>query len=398
MKLVLISFFNSNNIGDLALSSALEELVKLKYSCDIVKYDFLTLTKVDVIKKKNAVLVDEPQKISDSRFRLVMKNTLFKLFGVRNVSLLAFQFRKFRLGNIKQLSEEFADTDKIIIGGGNMLMDISPAWPLILRDIANLAHRKKIPYDIVFVGAGPIIYEKSKFIYSKVLSQANLVSVRGKKSKTVLEDLNSCLKILETIDPVFSLDIDFYSTRISQIKNRLEYKQRLNIGICVISEVCFKSHLDFETYLNFIKTTLVKLSSKFNVILFSTEAIDYAVIGKLETYLNGNDIKIPATIEYVSSEDEVKALYTKLDYLIGGRMHALIFAQKCLLPYMGVIWQDKIVEFSEITNSRNFVYTVEELFNLDVEKLIHQSSISMDRISQMHEKNTELKHVVLNSL
>lgn len=395
MKIMLISFFYSNNIGDLALSKALERLVLSNNSEEVIKYDFLTSMRVLENKRQsdfNETTLNNSVFVSCCRDQI--KTALFKLFGERNMSILVYKFRKLLLKNNKQLALNMKNVDKVIIGGGNMLMDLSPVWPYILKDITNLAIRNQIPYEILFVGAGPIKHKKSKLIYRDILSNANKVSVRGDKSKRVLEDINSSIEIVQTIDPVFSLDIDFYSRRIKKINDRELSKSKLIVGVCVISEVCLTNQKEFESYLIFIKNMLLNYASKYEFVLFSTESLDYSVIDRLNKDMKKMSLT-SIRIEYLKDEEEVIALYETLDFLIGGRMHALIFAQKCLLPYLGVIWQEKIEEFSEITSSQEYIFNIKEFSNLNIEKMLQKSINTIERVDKMNEINEYLKKAVV---
>lgn len=146
---------------------------------------------------------------------------------------------------------------------------------------------------------------------------------------------------------------------LNELKKTLEFK----IGICIIGKECFNTKNDYDKYLLVLKKMLnclvLKSSGTINFVLFSTEALDYIAIN--EFYSMVNNYRNISIVE-VEKINDVIDLYENLHYLIGGRMHSLIFAQKCLLPFLGIVWQDKINGFGQVTNSSNRIFEVSLLY------------------------------------
>ncbi|MGG3497069.1 polysaccharide pyruvyl transferase family protein [Peribacillus simplex] len=401
-KALVISFFKSNNLGDLALSEAMENLISSK-GLEIIKYDFGTVSrvtdninvlsfdkKVDSIYSRNSV--------GQSIISLIKKTLIF-LVGTVNFGLLRFYIKKpLSYNKWATLNNDIKESDILVIGGGNMLMDINPSWPDLFEDYLSLAKKHKKDIYILYIGAGPIRNKRSEKIYKNALNSAKKVTVRDPLSKEVCNNIINEKFIVESVDPVFSLPINLFDYRINRI-NKLQKETKINIGISVLGDMCFDSKNSHEKYLEclagLIKSLNLRLKNQVEFILFSTEIADYNAVHKLNDLLNSCDIK---SIVYLRKVDEVTNLFKKLDFLIGGRMHGLIFSQKCLLPFIGVFWQEKIKGFSNVTKSKNKIYEVSYIMkNQDViiDRVISDVT-NIDRVKQMNETNKTLYDKVLN--
>lgn len=378
-KVLVISFFKSNNLGDLALSEALSNLIRDNNN-EIVQYDFLETHKIINNQKK----VYPAGKINK---KFIDNYPLFK----KKLSIVKFHVNK-TLNNKKwlRLEEDIINSDFIVIGGGNMLMDTTVIWPDIFEMYINLAtkHNKKV--YVINVGAGPIIHNRSNRIISKALKKATYVSVRDKQSKDVLTKIDSDLNIEKSVDLVFSVKLDNLYKRVYKIDKI--FKSEVTIGVCVLGEVCFSSYDDYLLYMKNLQNLIAKYSvesiKKPKFILFSTETMDYKAIESLYINLNKSNVKI----RKLETIQEVIKIYNELDFLIGGRMHSLIFSQKLLVPFIGVIWQKKVEGLAEETKNRDRVYNLEEMNN-KMDNIISQINNSINDkklIEKMDVINNEL--------
>ncbi|MDP3358415.1 MAG: polysaccharide pyruvyl transferase family protein [Lutibacter sp.] len=385
-KAIIISFYESSNLGDLELSSSIDKILKDK-DYNLTRYNFTTGIRFENKEKFN------------------LGNTNGFVFNV--LKIIKF-LMKFILGRVKYdimvwkhitskiwdkntiFNEDFKQTDIVVFAGGNMIMDTSPAWPYLIKKYIDKANYFNKPFYFLYVGVGPLKYKNSKKVLGKSLRKVKGISVRDEMSKKIINGLVDPCKVILTADPVFSNPIKF--------KNKTFKKNEyLNIGICVLGEMCFVSKNEFLAYIKNLELLVERLSKSENnslkIILFSTELLDYKAIEYLQSKIINNKY---VTINKVRDLNDLYELYDGLNFLVGGRMHSMILAQKRLLPFMGIIWQDKIKGFSILTNSVNKMYTIKSLkeeLNYIV-NLIEQQSVDEKILLEMDKTNMELQRIV----
>lgn len=404
-KVIVVSFFKSNNLGDLALSNAIENLV-IEKGYDVVKYDFPTVTIVNNNMRETSF---NQKSITNSNIRkklALIKKKLMNLIGVKILDEIYYFLNINFSEKWKGFKREIKSSDIIILAGGNMIMDIStelsiPNWATIFKTYCRLVTKYNKDLHIAYVGAGPINFQQNKILFSEALNLAKHITVRDQKSKEVCESLTNGKEIIETVDPVFSLPINIKDKRVSDISSLEKYK----IGICVLGDHCFSSEVEHKIYID----CLFKLVNSLNMnlgmeknkeyILFSTETADYISVRELYDKIYSEKL-YNIKIKKINKVQEIIDLYENLNFLIGGRMHSLIFAQNCLLPFIGVIWQQKIIGFGEITNSSTRMYLLNELNNNinSISRKISEDIMNIELINQMYEKNKDLEDLVREGL
>ncbi|WML41537.1 polysaccharide pyruvyl transferase family protein [Neobacillus sp. OS1-2] len=387
-KVIIISFFKSNNIGDLALSNAIETIIS-KQGFNVKKYDFANIEPIET--NNNRVFENKYSTNKDNSNRLIklgkkiIREVLNFLFGEYTVGSFSSYIRK--RTNWKNYIKDLDDVDSIIIGGGNMIMDTHYDWPSIFYRYCKLANKYNKKIHVAFVGAEPPKYKKSRILYKKAFHYSTSINVRDPISKAIVEDLTN-KKVEETIDPVFYLK--------PSLKKGKKYESK-SIGINILSRVCFKNDEEYISYTDSIIKLIKKLTliDSYSLILFSTDTIDWPAIQELENHLLQNKI-INISISLPTSLNDIYELYDEFDYIIGGRMHAMIIAQKCLLPFMGVIWQSKVKGFAMVVDSCDRLFNLTDL--TDTEQIIKCVLIDLNNISKvkekMYKKNLELERII----
>jgi polysaccharide pyruvyl transferase WcaK-like protein len=397
---LVISFFISSNIGDLALSNSIANiLINKKYS--LVKCDFPT-----------AQIVSDDSVILKKAEQPVRRNILWKLlrqiklmciscFGIMPVEKVNY-YVQHRLCSAQweNIENHIKQADIVILAGGNMIMDIFPSWPIIFSNYCEIASKHNKRIAVLYVGAGPILYQQSKQIYRDALSKVSAISVRDPISRLLCEEMVSPKAVVESIDPIFSLPVDLYEHRMSSYKE-MSSKSSIKIGVCVLGEECFLSNAIYVQYLNGMDALLSELANtktnEIEFVLFSTEKTDYIAVHELQSKLSS---RMNVSVAFPESVEDVILLYKEFCFLIGGRMHSLIFAQKCLLPFIGVAWQDKINGFGMITKSQNNIYDLHCL-SVDTKLMgsrIHQNIGKVDRLRHMKQVNESLAGLVNKGL
>jgi polysaccharide pyruvyl transferase WcaK-like protein len=387
-KAIVISFFESSNIGDLELSSSIDIILKSK-AYTITKYNFTSGIRVE--NKKNIEFL-----VNDS-FMTKLLSPIKKLtrliLGEVGYSILVWKMiTSKRWDKNNNFNEDFKQTDIVVFAGGNMIMDLSPTWPYLIKKYISKANYFNKPFYFLYVGVGPLRYSNSKRILKKSFLKLKGISVRDEISEKIIKELTDSKKVTLTADPVFL-------NPVKLINKKNEKAEDLNIGICVLGEMCFDSRDEYLTYITNLKLLIEKLSefekNSIKITLFSTELLDYKSIEYLSSLIINSKY---VTINTVKDINDLYKLYDGLNFLVGGRMHSMILAQKCLLPFIGIIWQDKIRGFSKLTNSEDKMFTSESFIEKinDIVNEIFKQSKDEKVLIEMDKTNMELQKVVIN--
>jgi polysaccharide pyruvyl transferase WcaK-like protein len=382
-KAIVISFYESGNLGDIELSSCIDKLVEAK-GYNILKYNFTTCKRI--VKTKDPKQITLLNAVGKKKISL-FKNIFRKLIGDKYYELLIWKFKiEKNWSNNEEFKSDLSNSDVVIFAGGNMIMDLSVTWPYIIKKYIDLISHYDKSFYFMYVGVGPLKYRESIKILKKSFKNVKGISVRDEISKQIASKFVDEEKIKLTVDPVFLNGIE----KISRIKSIIP----LQIGICVLGSMCFNNKQDFNVYLKGVER-LIKLLIKeknTNIILFSTELMDYESISIVNDNIKSDNVKV----EHISSIDELVMLYDRINFLVGGRMHSMILAQNRLLPFLGIQWQNKILGFGKVTNSEYKMFSMKE-FSKNTEKvceIIFNESTDLHMLSNMQKKNLELKYTV----
>src|SRR5690606_5622544 len=234
-KVILVSFFKSNNLGDIAISSTIEKIL-INEGCNVSKFDYQTVSSIKKNSKKTSV---EDKQIFNKilkRILIIFKKFFLKVFGVNFMENIYFFYQIFFTSKWRKFHREIRESDALVLAGGNMIMDINnsfslPNWATIFSTYCKLATRNNKDIYISFIVAGPIKHEHSKRIYGSALNSAKQITVRDPISKEVCESITkSNVSIRQTVDPVFALAPNMLEYRVLQQRETSKFK----VGICAL--------------------------------------------------------------------------------------------------------------------------------------------------------------------
>lgn len=370
-KALYIGIFSGTNIGDLAISNQISNLLMStnKYSVDLM--DFYTLqiinrpcTTITKHGKRDNKL--STKKIKDSFINLISQKEYRKIILKTLIELKELVMSRVECLFFKEYKKIIDEYEIVFIGGGNLLMSISHnLWAIEINKLIKIAKKKEKTVIIISVGAGPIILEKSRKILKEALTKADYISVRDEYSKSVIEEL---LQIKEGIhvsgDPVLLL------------KNRRlttdNTKEHTNIAMSIMpfghkNFLNLSWYREYTCYLDMYKNIIEYIITRnpdYVFCLFSTEYSDYTTIIELYDYIleKSHIVKqINLKVQYIESLDELLCFYQTQDLLIGTRMHSLIIALTQNLPIIAIAWQDKVSSFMRYVNLEKYCYSLNEV-------------------------------------
>ncbi|MGI8170478.1 polysaccharide pyruvyl transferase family protein [Enterococcus lactis] len=341
MKALLISYFDSTNIGDQLIYNTIEkelmsDITVIKYCYDFTKAENIILPKM---YKKRTIF----QKIYGLFFK---KSHFFQMI------VAFFKRRKIDEKKINDFIKELKQVDIVVLGGGNAIFDLSAytAGFEAFDKIVSLAKEEQKKIFAVGIGIGPFITNKQQFNAIKTLQKCDIITFRDYKSYQYVVGTAVESSAYLLADPVFSLE--------ERTKKRYT-DTKYNVGFCIIDYyITGATKKEVDKYLNdtlYLIRKLLLMDDEIEITLFSSELNDYEYVIKLKKMLKFEN---RVRLAYISTPDNLLDLYQTLDVVVGTRMHSMIIAVSQSIPIIGFSWQQKVSEMFTMIDCPNDVYDI----------------------------------------
>ncbi len=320
-KIIISGYYGFDNLGDEAILAAW---------CQGLK-KFIQSEKIKLI-----ALSDKPQKTSQQH----------KIDAIGRYNLLAL---------IKQLFS----ADLFISGGGGLLQDVtgkfSISYYLILIVLAKILGCKTF---FAAQGVGPVSSKFNRFLIAIILNQVEQITVRDRQSKQLLLKWGVKKDICVAADLALSL-------KEGSKENGLKLLNQAGITVdkSIVLGIVVRKWRQND-YLPQLAKLLNYLSEKYN---FKLLIIPFKVSSDLKvSYKLKNLIKQPVQLLQDSyCPLEMIDIIKTLDFLIGIRLHALIFAILNRVPVAAISYDPKINNFLARVNQK----AVADINSLALEQL-----------------------------
>ncbi|SDP06521.1 polysaccharide pyruvyl transferase family protein [Clostridium gasigenes] len=347
---IIISFFDSENIGDIILSEKLYQEYKKKIK--VKRIDFLTGKLMNESKKYITI-----NKINENNYNneKTIKYKLKKNNIISEIVNLKDSLKTIKNIDWSSVEKEIKSTDILIIGGGNMLMGLSYDFPMILNKYTKIAKKFNKEIRIVSVGVGPFKNKIVTNIVKQSVKNIKHISTRDKISQEKLQAITKRADILLSCDPALLYD---------NITN-MNKKEKIGVSIYPYKDPYLNTKgnsKEYEKYITEFANLINDIHIRFNkeIVLFSTEANDYKCVKEVYDKLY-NTTKSDTTISYIYSFDQVIELYNQIKILIGTRLHSMIIAYTQEIPLIGLSWQPKVDGFFEYIEKDSYKFNIADI-------------------------------------
>lgn len=252
---------------------------------------------------------------------------------------------KVRALGIKELHKddvmkELEKLDLFVLGGGGILFDGMVEG--FLRDV-NWAKELGVPVMVYAVSAGPLQKPESKQLVVETLNKVEKITVRESEAKRILHDLGVKQEIEVTGDPALLL-------QPQSISKEMMKKEGINpdlplLGFSVREPGPAAPDLNVEQYVSILANSADFMVERFDAqVLFTPMErgehkdlqYSHAVVAKMARADRASVLKG----EY--SAAQMLGLVEQMDFVVGMRLHILIFAAIQRVPFVPLPYAAKV--------------------------------------------------------
>lgn len=244
----------------------------------------------------------------------------------------------------KEMVPEIARLDALILGGGGILYDRDAEE--YLREIL-IAHELDVPVILYAISAGPLTTQAGRRAVQQALnvSPAPVISVRDRLGYRLLEDIGVTQDIHLTADPAFLLEPDELSVDALQAEG-VDFDRHL-VGFSVREPGPAAPDIRPEEYYALLANAADFMVERYdaNVLFVPMEISDvqhsHSVVAHMQ-YAERAEI-----LRRRYSPRQILSLMSHFDFVVGMRLHFLIFAALRGTPFAALPYASKVTGLLE---------------------------------------------------
>lgn len=243
--------------------------------------------------------------------------------------------------NIPAVMREMKGAKLLISGGGSLLQDGTSRKSLYYYvTIMQMAKKYGLKLMLYANGLGPLISKKSRAMAADVIKKADYVSLREEKSKILADELGANNSLI-TADPAFLSE--------PAPENWMEYIKRREKIDGKYFLVSIKEGNNFGEHscpelMDFLAADISALSVEYDI-----TPIFVPMHPEKDHFVTNELFKKVGRGKIVSSltASELCGLMRDCEFVVGMRLHMLIFAARMGIPMIGISYDPKITAFLE---------------------------------------------------
>ncbi|MBQ7384673.1 MAG: polysaccharide pyruvyl transferase family protein [Clostridia bacterium] len=335
-KAAIYSFFESHNIGDVLIAEQIKKIFSPYLSCEF--FDISSGKPSEQCALKQFSTKNEAKKSS-------LKSKILNIPFLRDV-ITSFLF--FRSKGYLDIVSAGRDCEVAIFAGGNIIMELNrfPTGSLTLYRTVKKLKKENKKVCFCFCGVGPFASVFGRRIAKKIISSADFISVRDSYSLSCVKRLVPDKSVEIWPDPVLS----FTPESVGE-------GDRNGIGVNVYfgCNEALKTPMK-EAYVKCVAQLREKYGEK-PVYLFSSELTDINDIYEVSESFSDDSL---VRVEKISSREELFDLYSRVEVVLGARMHTVITATVSKIPVASIAWQGKVAAVMKLLEASHFNISAEE--------------------------------------
>lgn len=251
----------------------------------------------------------------------------------------------------EEITKELQQLDLLLVGGGGILFN---EWVKLYMHIVILAQELGIKTMTYAIGTGPLSSPVAQRLVRSTLNKADIITVREFSARQVLEQIGVEKEIHVTADPALLLEPEELPNDMFKSEH---FKGKRLIGMSVREPGDAAPDLDTAHYHALLANTADFIVDRFDAeIVFvpmepgfvSMDARGSQDVQHSHAVLAQMQRPQSATVlrrEYTSNQ--ILSLTKQFDFVIGMRLHFLIFAALNHIPFVALPYASKVSGFIE---------------------------------------------------
>ena len=243
-----------------------------------------------------------------------------------------------------EVTPEVERLDVLIVGGGGILFDAEAR--IYLRE-ALIAKEKGVPVMLYAIGAGPLNHASVQQAVREVLDQVDVVTVRERSAQQVLEEAGVHREVIVTADPALLLKPEPLPRGILRSEG-LEGRRRL-IGMSVREPGVAAPDIDPKEY-----HALLANAADFMVDRYDADVVfvpmEHSVLDSQHSHAVIAQMlraQRATVLKSVYTSGQMLSLMSRFHFVVGMRLHFLIFAAMRGVPFVALPYAGKVSGFLE---------------------------------------------------
>lgn len=333
MKIAIFGSYNGTSIGDTALLLGL--LHGIAQAVPEARLTVLTMGPLDLSRDLALVGLVHPPRLVRANIHPPAEWPLLR----------SLWWRLSRLGlpldtpfNHARVCKVLADQDLLIIGGGNLLMDLFSTGLDLIENITHAAQATVTPYCFAGVGAGPLTQASSAARLALCLASAQHVVVRDTLSQAL------CTGTLHRADTHCAPDLAF---ALPSHESNALYRDALAINLAAVGAPTWpiRDEKGYQLYLDGMIRLVLQASAQIHParleIITTNPAVDRCAAEDLACRLAGQT-PLPVLMPVLRDVTDVLDAFAGAKLAITTRLHAGIMAALAGTPVLPVAYQPKV--------------------------------------------------------
>ena len=286
--------------------------------------------------------------------------------------------------NLTRIKKELKRSHLFIFGGGSLIQDVTSDKSLwYYLNILKLAISTKIPVMLYANGIGPVNKKKNRDSVAKILNKVDVITLRDEASLDTVKDMGVLTDVTVTADPALTMEgLDACKVReLLRDENIPDGENFIGISIrdwkdCNedfwkevaqgVDEICKKYCLS-PLWIPLKHPDDVEMSKK--------------VQSKMDTkgYI----------LEKSYTAEEIVGITGFCKFVIGMRLHSLIYSASCKVPAISIAYDPKVSGFADYMGTSTAI----EINDFIKEKLISEAENiiqNYDEIKKILEEKKEI--------
>jgi polysaccharide pyruvyl transferase CsaB len=295
--------------------------------------------------------------------------------------------------NQAALAETFRSSDLVLSGGGSLLQDTTSLRSLIYYLwVVRLAQRHGAPVMFYAQGIGPLRRSVSRSLTRMVANRVAGITVRDPESAKLLRSIGVTRPAIEvTADPAFALS-PATEDRIDSIMERsgIDPGER-PIGLALRPWPAMPSVAEWSK----LARTLNEKTGRRLLFLPMQHPADLELARSIRSVTDA-----PTSIlEKPLSPADTLGVVSRMDLLVGMRLHALIFAAAMGVPVMALAYDPKVTQLMHLVGQSERCFILTDSLGNDIAEAAKSTlNTGEDLRAELRKRSAELREKALQNV